>query len=299
MAPLSLERVTMNSALPPSAKPEVVRATSTVTGLAAITSRALTRSGVFVPVGVGASARLQGHGHRPLRCGLDDHVPASVLGPHVVAPHGLHVVSQAVGDRYLGGGYAVDLLAEVEDDVELAVWGNVGPGLPAHRHRGSDAVHPVVAGVEACVGQRGVRAPRADGAAVEGQAVGNHGDAVSVLIARGDGVGEQQMGGRAAFGVFGRAAPASHVEVELWGAGDRHCFAEGQPDLDFVANGVAAVLTGVGRYGDGLDGGHGGRTLCVGDACRDQQREHDCHNKERSGQRPDHTWNIDNTGPCP
>ena len=41
MAPLSLERVTVNSALPPSAKPELVRFTSTVTGLAAITSRAL------------------------------------------------------------------------------------------------------------------------------------------------------------------------------------------------------------------------------------------------------------------
>ena len=116
-------------------------------------------SGVFVPVGVGASARLQGHGYRPLRCGLDDHVPASVLGPRVVAAGGLHVVSLAIGDRYLGGGYAVDLLAEVEDDVELAAWGNVGPGLPAHRHRGSDAVHLVVVGVEARVGQRGVALP--------------------------------------------------------------------------------------------------------------------------------------------
>ena len=198
MAPLSLERVTVNSALPPSAKPEVVRATSTVTGLAAITSRALAGSGVAVPVGVGASARLQGHGHRPLRCGLDDHVPASVLGPGVVAAGGLHVVSLAVGDRYLGGGYAVDLLAEVEDHVELAARRNVGPGLPAYCNQGSDAVHLVVAGLEACVGQRGVRASRADGAAAESQAVGNHGDAVRVLVARGDGVGEQQPGGGAA-----------------------------------------------------------------------------------------------------
>ena len=148
------------------------------------------------------------------------------------------------------------------------------------------------------MGQRGVGGAGADGAAVEGQAVGNHGDAVRVLIARGDGVGEQQLGGGTAFGVFGRTVLASHVEGELWDAGDSHCFAEGQPDLDFVANGVAAVLTGIGRYGDGLDGRHGGRALCMGDACRDQQREHDCHNKERSGQHPDHTWNIDNTGPC-
>ena len=47
MAPLSPERVTVNSDLPPSAKPEVVRATSTVTGVAAITSRAL--SGAVFP----------------------------------------------------------------------------------------------------------------------------------------------------------------------------------------------------------------------------------------------------------
>ena len=172
-------------------------------------------------------------------------------------------------------GYAVDLLAEVEDHVELAARRNVGPGLPAYCNRGGDAVHLVVAGLETCVGQRGVRASRADGAAVEGQAVGNHGDAVRVLVARGDGVGEQQPGGGAALGVSGRAAPASHIESELWDSGGRHCLAEGQPDLDFVANGVAAVLTGIGRYGDGLDGRHGGRSLCVGDACRDQQRQHD------------------------
>ena len=116
------------------------------------------------------------------------------------------------------------------------------------------------------MGQRGVRAARADGAAVEGQAVGNHGDAVRVLIARGDGVGEQQLCGGGAFGVFGRTCPASHVEGELWDAGDSHCFAEGQPDLDFVVNGVAAVLTGIRRYGDGLDGRHSGRALCQGDA---------------------------------
>ena len=126
-------------------------------------------------------------------------------------------MSLAVGDRYLGVGYAVDLLAEVEDDVELTAWGNVGPGLPAHRHLGSDAVHLVVVGVEACVGQRGVDGAGADGAAVEGQAVGNHGDAVRVLIARGDGVGEQQLGGGTAFGVFGRTVLASHVEGEFVG----------------------------------------------------------------------------------
>ena len=39
------------------------------------------------------------------------------------------------------------------------------------------------------------------------------------------------------------------------------------PTLDFVANGVAAVLTGVGRYGDGLDARHRGPALCVGGAC--------------------------------
>ena len=120
------------------------------------------------------------------------------------------------------------------------------------------------------MGQRGVPAPRAYGAIVEGQAVGNHGDAVRILIACGDGVGEQQPGGGTAFRVFGRAAQATHVEGELWDAGDRHCLGEGQPDLDFVANSVAAVLTGTGRYGDGLDGRHGGRALCVGDACGDQ-----------------------------
>ena len=47
IAPLSRDLVTMNAALPPSAKPELVRVTSTITGLAAITSRAL--SGAAFP----------------------------------------------------------------------------------------------------------------------------------------------------------------------------------------------------------------------------------------------------------
>ena len=117
------------------------------------------------------------------------------------------------------------------------------------------------------MGQRGVGGAGADGSTVEGQAAGNHGDAVRVLIARGDGVGEQQSGGGTAFGVLGRTALASHVEGELRGADDHDCFAEGQPDLDFVVDGVAAVLTGIGRYGDGLDGRRGGRALCVSAAC--------------------------------
>ena len=44
---MSLDLVTMNSALPPSAKPEVVRVTSTITGSAAMTDRAL--SGAVFP----------------------------------------------------------------------------------------------------------------------------------------------------------------------------------------------------------------------------------------------------------
>ena len=48
IAPLSRVLVTMNSALPPSAKPDVVRVTSTITGLAAMTDRAL--SGAAFPL---------------------------------------------------------------------------------------------------------------------------------------------------------------------------------------------------------------------------------------------------------
>ena len=62
-------------------------------------------------------------------------------------------MGRAIGDRYLGVGQAVDLFTEVEDHVELAVRGNVGPGLPAHSDGGCDPVHLVIVGLESGMGQ--------------------------------------------------------------------------------------------------------------------------------------------------
>ena len=84
-------------------------------------------------------------------------------------------MGSAIGYRYVRVGQAKDGLAEVEDHVELAVRRNVDARLTTDRHRGGDAVHPVIGGLEPGMAQRGIGYARTDGPAVEGQTVGHHG----------------------------------------------------------------------------------------------------------------------------